>query len=178
MTFYLIIVSYDGMIVVLLMEGFEDKPILLFTDPARVTYTPTVQYLPFRQQGIIKCFIKSNPPIQFVTWIKDKRLFDAEKENTVVKLNNGSLLITKVCFEILYTENKVILMKQHACSILYAHIYLSPAPDENGYLHFTGSFSSYTISWLLLITLFECQTVNASVCLLVLLAVFGCFKVI
>nr|WKY18272.1 turtle-like protein IGSF9 [Penaeus vannamei] len=64
--------------------------------PARVTYTPTVQYLPFRQQGIIKCFIKSNPPIQFVTWIKDKRLFDAEKENTVVKLNNGSLLITKV----------------------------------------------------------------------------------
>ncbi|XP_064078244.1 protein turtle-like isoform X11 [Macrobrachium nipponense] len=64
--------------------------------PARVTYTPTVQYLPFRQQGIIKCFIKSNPPVQFVTWIKDKRLFDAENESTVVKLNNGSLLITKV----------------------------------------------------------------------------------
>ncbi|XP_071542829.1 protein turtle homolog B-like isoform X4 [Panulirus ornatus] len=64
--------------------------------PARVTYTPTVQYLPFRQQGIIKCFIKSNPPIQFVTWIKDKRLFDAENESTVVLLNNGSLLITKV----------------------------------------------------------------------------------
>ncbi|XP_063848407.1 protein turtle-like isoform X2 [Scylla paramamosain] len=64
--------------------------------PARVTFTPTVQYLPFRQQGIIKCYIKSNPPIQFVTWIKDKRLFDADNDSTVVKLNNGSLLITKV----------------------------------------------------------------------------------
>ncbi|XP_050688156.1 protein turtle-like isoform X4 [Eriocheir sinensis] len=64
--------------------------------PARVTFTPTVQYLPFRQQGIIKCYIKSNPAIQFVTWIKDKRLFDADHDSTVVKLNNGSLLITKV----------------------------------------------------------------------------------
>ncbi|KAK3862557.1 hypothetical protein Pcinc_031593 [Petrolisthes cinctipes] len=64
--------------------------------PARVTFTPTVQYLPFRQQGIIKCYIKSNPAIQFVTWIKDKRLFDADNDSTVVKLNNGSLLITKV----------------------------------------------------------------------------------
>ncbi|KAL7638192.1 UNVERIFIED_CONTAM: hypothetical protein RMT77_011817 [Armadillidium vulgare] len=64
--------------------------------PARVTYTPTVQYLPFRQQGIIKCHIKSNPPTQFVTWIKDKRLFDPDNEEGVVRLKNGSLLITKV----------------------------------------------------------------------------------
>lgn len=68
----------------------------MFPDPARVTYTPTVQYLPFRQQGIVKCHIKANPEVQFVTWIKDKRLFEPDTEPGVVKLNNGSLLITKV----------------------------------------------------------------------------------
>ncbi|CAL4082334.1 unnamed protein product [Meganyctiphanes norvegica] len=64
--------------------------------PARVTYTPTVQYLPLQHQGIIKCFVKSNPDIQFVTWIKDKRLFDSDKEEGIIKLKNGSLLITQV----------------------------------------------------------------------------------
>ncbi|XP_076068866.1 immunoglobulin superfamily member turtle isoform X3 [Oratosquilla oratoria] len=64
--------------------------------PARVTFTPTVQYLPFRQEGIVKCFIKSNPKLQFVTWIKDKRLYDPENEDGVLKLNNGSLLFTRV----------------------------------------------------------------------------------
>ncbi|XP_047741035.1 protein turtle [Hyalella azteca] len=64
--------------------------------PARVTYTPTVQYLPFRQQGIVKCHIKANPEVQFVTWIKDKRLFEPDNEEGVVKLKNGSLLFTKV----------------------------------------------------------------------------------
>ena len=66
------------------------------TDPARVTYTPTVQYLPFRQQGIVRCYVKSNPAVQFVTWIKDKRLFNPEVEEDVIKLDNGSLLFTKV----------------------------------------------------------------------------------
>lgn len=133
----------------MLLEGFETEQILLFTDPARVTYTPTVQYLPFRQQGIIKCFIKSNPPIQFVTWIKDKRLFDAEKENTVVKLNNGSLLITKVCFEILYTKNNVTLVKQHTCSVLYAHIYIITQFPGHGYLQLQAFSAHVFFPWLL-----------------------------
>ena len=68
----------------------------LFSDPARVTYTPTVQYLPFRQQGIVKCHIKANPEVRFVTWIKEKRIFEPDNEEGVVKLKNGSLLFTKV----------------------------------------------------------------------------------
>lgn len=70
--------------------------VLQFTDPAKVTFTPTVQYLPFRLAGVVQCYIKSNPPLQYVTWTKDKRLLEPYQTKDIVIMNNGSLLFTRV----------------------------------------------------------------------------------
>ncbi|XP_022903415.1 protein turtle isoform X4 [Onthophagus taurus] len=64
--------------------------------PAKVTFTPTVQYLPFRLAGVVQCYIKANPPLQYVTWTKDKRLLEPYQTNDIVIMNNGSLLFTRV----------------------------------------------------------------------------------
>ncbi|XP_076274409.1 protein turtle-like isoform X5 [Rhynchophorus ferrugineus] len=64
--------------------------------PAKVTFTPTVQYLPFRLAGVVQCHIKANPPLQYVTWTKDKRLLEPYQTKEVVIMNNGSLLFTRV----------------------------------------------------------------------------------
>lgn len=66
------------------------------TDPAKVTFTPTIQYLPFRLAGVVQCYIKSNPPLQYVTWTKDKRLLEPYQTKDIVIMNNGSLLFTRV----------------------------------------------------------------------------------
>nr|XP_031847979.1 protein turtle-like isoform X5 [Nomia melanderi] len=64
--------------------------------PAKVTFTPTVQYLPFRLAGVVQCYIKANPPLQYVTWTKDKRLLEPYQTKDIVVMNNGSLLFTRV----------------------------------------------------------------------------------
>ncbi|KAK9870180.1 hypothetical protein WA026_006267 [Henosepilachna vigintioctopunctata] len=64
--------------------------------PAKVTFTPTIQYLPFRLAGVVQCFIKANPPLQYVTWTKDKRLLEPYQTKDIVIMNNGSLLFTRV----------------------------------------------------------------------------------
>lgn len=61
-----------------------------------MTFTPTVQYLPFRLAGVVQCYIKSNPPLQYVTWTKDKRLLEPYQTKDIVIMNNGSLLFTRV----------------------------------------------------------------------------------
>lgn len=48
---------------------------------------------------MIRCFIQSNPDIQFVTWYKDRRPFDANAMNDIVMLNNGSLYFQNVTHE-------------------------------------------------------------------------------
>nr|XP_034187584.1 protein turtle-like isoform X7 [Osmia lignaria] len=63
---------------------------------AKVTFTPTVQYLPFRLAGVVQCYIKANPPLQYVTWTKDKRLLEPYQTKDIVVMNNGSLLFTRV----------------------------------------------------------------------------------
>lgn len=68
----------------------------MFPDPAKVTFTPTVQYLPFRLAGVVQCYIKANPPLQYVTWTKDKRLLEPYQTKDIVIMNNGSLLFTRV----------------------------------------------------------------------------------
>lgn len=68
----------------------------LYLDPAKVTFTPTVQYLPFRLAGIVQCYIKANPPLQYVTWTKDKRLLEPYQQKDIIIMNNGSLLFTRV----------------------------------------------------------------------------------
>ncbi|XP_034950856.1 protein turtle isoform X2 [Chelonus insularis] len=64
--------------------------------PAKVTFTPTVQFLPFRLAGVVQCYIKANPPLQYVTWTKDKRLLEPYQTKDIVIMNNGSLLFTRV----------------------------------------------------------------------------------
>lgn len=61
-----------------------------------MTFTPSVQYLPFRLAGVVQCYIKSNPPLQYVTWTKDKRLLEPYQAKDIVIMNNGSLLFTRV----------------------------------------------------------------------------------
>ncbi|XP_015173478.1 PREDICTED: protein turtle-like isoform X4 [Polistes dominula] len=64
--------------------------------PAKVAFTPTVQYLPFRLAGVVQCYIKANPQFQYVTWTKDKRLLEPYQAKEIVIMNNGSLLFTRV----------------------------------------------------------------------------------
>ncbi|XP_023316345.1 protein turtle isoform X2 [Trichogramma pretiosum] len=64
--------------------------------PAKVTFNPTVQYLPFRMAGVVHCYIKANPPLQYVTWTKDKRLLEPYQIKDIVVMTNGSLLFTRV----------------------------------------------------------------------------------
>ena len=66
------------------------------TDPARVVFTPTIQYLPLALSGVIHCHIESHPPFQFITWTKDKRIFDPFDMDEITTLTNGSLLINRV----------------------------------------------------------------------------------
>ncbi len=65
-------------------------------DPAQVTYTPTVQYLPHRLAGVVRCYIMANPPIQFVMWTRDKHLLEPYETEGFAVMNNGSLLIDRV----------------------------------------------------------------------------------
>ncbi|KAH7639027.1 protein turtle [Dermatophagoides farinae] len=67
--------------------------------PARVYYSPTIQYLPLGLSGIIRCFIQASPSFQFVTWTKDRRPFDPNATPDVSTINNGSLLFHKVSLE-------------------------------------------------------------------------------
>ncbi|KAH8237979.1 hypothetical protein KR032_010057 [Drosophila birchii] len=64
--------------------------------PAKVTFTPTVQYLPFKLAGVVQCYIKSSPQLQYVTWTKDKRLLEPYQMKDIVVMANGSLLFTRV----------------------------------------------------------------------------------
>ncbi|XP_035210600.1 protein turtle-like isoform X3 [Stegodyphus dumicola] len=64
--------------------------------PARVTYSPTIQYLPLGLSGVVRCYVQASPPFQFITWTKDRRPFDPNATPGVVTLNNGSLLFQRV----------------------------------------------------------------------------------
>ncbi len=72
---------------------------LLISDAARVTFTPTTQYIPRGLQGVIKCFIESNPEIQYVSWTKDKRMHDPFAVPGIMAMENGSILIDRVTEE-------------------------------------------------------------------------------
>ncbi|XP_055945123.1 protein turtle-like isoform X2 [Argiope bruennichi] len=67
--------------------------------PARVTYSPTIQYLPAGLSGILRCYVQANPPFQFINWTKDRRPFDPNANPGVITLNNGSLLFQRVSHE-------------------------------------------------------------------------------
>ncbi|KAG1679580.1 Protein turtle [Nymphon striatum] len=65
--------------------------------PARVTYNPSVQYLPLGLPGILRCFYESNPPITHVRWTKDNRKILPDSAMGIETLrNNGSLFFEKI----------------------------------------------------------------------------------
>ena len=45
---------------------------------------------------MIKCHVLANPRVQFVTWTKNKRIYDPFEEEGVMALPNGTILIDKV----------------------------------------------------------------------------------
>ncbi|CAL1272285.1 unnamed protein product [Larinioides sclopetarius] len=67
--------------------------------PARVTFSPTIQYLPLGLSGVIRCYVQASPPFQFITWTKESRQYDPNSFPGVVTLNNGSLLFQRVTHE-------------------------------------------------------------------------------
>ncbi|XP_013175214.1 PREDICTED: protein turtle-like [Papilio xuthus] len=46
--------------------------------PAKVTFTPTVQYLPFRLAGVVQCYIKANRPMEVL--VRKPPVFTVEPE--------------------------------------------------------------------------------------------------
>jgi len=60
-----------------------------------VTYTPLVINLTLNQKGILPCYFAASPPHQFISWTKDRRIFDPFDEAGIQVLRNGSLLIEK-----------------------------------------------------------------------------------
>ncbi len=79
-----------------LMSSIRIRILFFFPVPARVSFTESVQYIPRGLRGMILCHIEAEPPIDFVTWTKNKRLFDPFETPGVMALKNGSLLIDKV----------------------------------------------------------------------------------
>ena len=53
----------------------------------------TVLYCTVLYCTVLYC---NHPPFQFITWTKDKRIFDPFEMDEIQTLTNGSLLITKV----------------------------------------------------------------------------------
>lgn len=79
------------------------KPLkIYFADPARVVFTPSVQYIPRGLKGMIRCETDANPPITYITWKKDSRLFDPFIKAGIMALLNGSLLIDQVSKPIIH----------------------------------------------------------------------------
>ena len=68
-------------------------------DPARVTFSPAVQYMPLGLPGVVRCHVQASPPFQFITWTKDRRPFELSSNPDVQSLNNGSLFFKKVTHE-------------------------------------------------------------------------------
>lgn len=64
--------------------------------PARITYSPQVQYLPLGLSGQIRCFVQAAPPVEFWTWTKNNAQFDPNVDPNIERLANGSLLIRQV----------------------------------------------------------------------------------
>ena len=67
--------------------------------PARVSYSPLIQYLPLGLSGVINCFIEANPPANQISWTKDGLPFEPNPSNGVIILNNGSLLFQRVTMD-------------------------------------------------------------------------------
>lgn len=64
--------------------------------PARISHSPSVQYLPAGLSGQVRCFVQAAPPVEFFTWTLNNQQFDPNVDSNVERLSNGSLLIKEV----------------------------------------------------------------------------------
>lgn len=64
--------------------------------PARITFSPQVQYLPLGLSGLIRCYVQAAPPVEFWTWTKNNSQFDPNVDQNIERLTNGSLLVRQV----------------------------------------------------------------------------------
>lgn len=64
--------------------------------PARITYSPDVQYLPLGLSGLIRCYVESSPKVDFFTWTLNDQQFDPFRDPNIIPLSNGSLQIQLV----------------------------------------------------------------------------------
>lgn len=64
--------------------------------PARITFSPQVQYLPLGLSGLIRCYVQAAPPVDFYTWTLNNSHFDPIADPNIESLSNGSLLIREV----------------------------------------------------------------------------------
>lgn len=69
---------------------------LIVEFPARISYSPPVQYLPLGLSGMIRCFVQANPQVEFFTWTLNNQQFDPNIDQNVERLLNGSILIKSV----------------------------------------------------------------------------------
>ncbi len=61
-----------------------------------MVFTPSPQYIPRGLKGVIRCEVDANPPVNYITWIKDNRIFNTFEKEGVSALKNGSILIDYV----------------------------------------------------------------------------------
>lgn len=64
--------------------------------PARITNSPSIQYLPLGLSGLIQCYYESVPQIQFITWTLNNKQYDPNIDPNIERQLNGSLLIKQV----------------------------------------------------------------------------------
>ncbi|EHB13675.1 turtle-like protein A [Heterocephalus glaber] len=62
--------------------------------PAQVTAMPPETPLPIGMQGVIRCPVRANPPLLFVTWTKDGQALQLDKFPGWSQGTEGSLIIT------------------------------------------------------------------------------------
>lgn len=120
----------------------EAKLIYLFSDSARVSMTESPQYLPKGLPGVIRCHIKADPAVQFVTWFKDLRVISEGADGTKV-LRNGSLLIKNV---IAVRLNGLLIKGAFLNTVLYNYKPVVPIMSPTERFAKTVSLLSYHLS--------------------------------
>lgn len=74
----------------------EAQAYLTVEYPARISHTPSIQYLPAGLSGQVRCFVQAAPPVEFFTWTLNNQQFDPNVDSNLERLANGSLLIREV----------------------------------------------------------------------------------
>lgn len=69
--------------------------VFIFTDKAKIVYSPAEVFLAFGKPGTLDCHFHSNPPLTKIRWEKDGFLFDTYNVPGVYHKLNGSLYFNR-----------------------------------------------------------------------------------